>query len=153
MADDPYVYPGTDVLRNHFGIRDTDRLSVVEASITTARLAVLGHRSLPGRYDLDHLGAFHRAIFSDVYSWAGELRSVAIAKDQLFALPQHIEPYLRDQLGRLAAEDYLRTLARDGFIARTAHYLAEVNAVHPFREATAVRNEPSSASSPETPVT
>jgi cell filamentation protein len=49
-------------------------------------------RPLAGRYDLLHLQAFHRHIFGDVYPWAGQIRTVAIAKDDLFALPQHIEP-------------------------------------------------------------
>jgi hypothetical protein len=31
MADDPYVYTGTDVLRNHFGIRDAAELAEREA--------------------------------------------------------------------------------------------------------------------------
>ncbi len=134
MADDPYVYPGTDILRNRLGIRDADRLSVLEASITTVRLAQLDRTDLRGRYDLDHLRRFHREIFSDVYPWAGEIRTVAIAKTQMFALPQHIKPYLDGQFAQLAREDHLQELSRDRFVERAAHYLGEVNAAHPFRE-------------------
>jgi cell filamentation protein len=131
---DPYVYPGTETLRNNLGIRDPGRLAVVEASITAVALTRLGQRRLDGLYDLGHLKAFHRAVFADIYPWAGEIRTVRIAKSALFALPEHIEPYLTGQLSRLAGENHLRNLRRDLFIERLTHYLAEVNAVHPFRE-------------------
>ena len=134
MSRDPYVYPGSDVLRNKFNIRDADRLAVAEANSTGLRIAALRVRDAPGRYDLDHLRRFHREIFSGVYPWAGEIRTVAIAKTQMFALPQHIKPYLDDQFAQLAQEDHLQELSRDRFVERAAHYLGEVNAAHPFRE-------------------
>lgn len=46
----------------------------------------------------------------------------------------HIEPYLGGVLAQLAAEQHLRGLDRDPFIDRLTHYLAELNATHPFRE-------------------
>ena len=134
MAVDPYVYPGTDTLRNRYGLRDAGELVRREALITTARTIEVGARPLAGRYDLAHLRAFHRHIFGDVYAWAGELRTVAIAKGDLFALPEHIEPYLGGVLARLPAESYLQGLDREPMLDRLAHYLAEINSVHPFRE-------------------
>lgn len=131
---DPYVYPGTDVLRNNFAIRNARSLQIVEDNITAAKLAQLERRPLPGRYDVAHLQSFHREIFADVYPWAGEIRSVYIAKSQLFAAPQHIRPYLDDQLAQPADENHLRGLNRSRFVERATHYLAELNAVHPFRE-------------------
>ena len=59
---------------------------------------------------------------------------MAIAKTDMFALPQHIEPYLAGVLAELARENYLRDLDRERFVDRLAHYLAEINAAHPFRE-------------------
>jgi cell filamentation protein len=131
---DPYVYPGTETLRNNLGIRDPVRLAVAEASITAVSLTRLGQHHLDGSYNLDHLKAFHWAVFADLYPWAGEIRTVRIAKSALFALPEHIEPYLTGQLSRLAGENHLRNLERGLFIERLTDYLAEVNAVHPFRE-------------------
>jgi cell filamentation protein, protein adenylyltransferase len=107
---------------------------VAEANVTGPKIAELGSRRLAGTYDLAHLQRFHREIFSDVYPWAGEIRSVYIAKSQLFAAPQNIRPYLRDQLDRLGAENHLRGLDQSQFVERATYYLAEVNAVHPFRE-------------------
>src|SRR5271165_2985485 len=102
-AADPYVYPDTDILRNKFNIRDADQLRTAEANVTGPKLAALGNRRLAGNYDLRHLQRFHREIFSDIYPWAGEIRTIYIAKSQLFAAPQHIRPYLNEQLARLAA--------------------------------------------------
>jgi len=134
MSEDPYVYPGTNVLRNRFGIADPEELARRENDAVTARLLELRVRPLPGGYDIAHLRAFHRRIFGDVYPWAGELRTVPIAKADLFALPEHIETYLGRVLRQLSGENYLRGLARERIIDRLAYYLAEINAVHPFRE-------------------
>jgi cell filamentation protein len=136
MADeDPYVYPGTDVLRNHFGIRDATELAQRESGLTAVRIAELERRFISGHYDTAHLQAVHRWIFGDIYPWAGQLRTVKIAKDaSLFALPEHIASYLAGVLSELANEDRLRGLQRADFVTRLAHYFAELNAVHPFRE-------------------
>jgi len=134
MSIDPYLDPASGVLRNRFGISDPQRLRMVEAGLTLAALADLGTRTLPGGYDLAHLGSFHREIFGDLYPWAGEIRVVAIARSDPFCLPQHIEAYSAEVFGALAKERYLRGLPRDGFLDRLTHYFAEVNAIHPFRE-------------------
>jgi cell filamentation protein len=135
LPADPYVYPGTSCLRNRLGIHDAVELERSEAARTSVTLALIARNPLPGNYDLTHLQAFHRRIFSDIYEWAGELRSVAIAKDDnLFALPQHLDAYLDGLFEELAGEAFLRGLDRDQFLERLTHYHAELNAAHPFRE-------------------
>jgi cell filamentation protein len=135
MAEDPYVYPGTNVLRNHFGILDAAELAEREAGLAAVRLAELEYRFIHGDYDTPHLQAVHRKIFGGLYPWAGELRTVQIAKgEDLFALPQYVDAYLTGVLADLAREDGLRDLTRDDFLRRMTHYHAEINAVHPFRE-------------------
>ena len=66
MPADPYVYPGTDCLRNRAGIRDGRTLARLEAEQTSIVIAQLERTRLPGRYDLEHLRAFHRRIFGDI---------------------------------------------------------------------------------------
>jgi cell filamentation protein len=135
VPHDPYVYPGTDVLRNSRDVRDPQRLDVVEAEITTVALARISKTPLPGSYDLDHLRAFHRRIFGGIYPWAGEIRTVQITKGgDLFAMPQHIESYLSVVLTKLPDENYLRDMDHAEFVERLADYYAEINAAHPFRE-------------------
>jgi cell filamentation protein len=79
-SSDPYTYPGTEVLRNIPDIRDSQRLADFEANATTARLAELGAIPLKGRFDVAHLKAIHKYIFQDVYSWAGEFRTVNVSR-------------------------------------------------------------------------
>jgi cell filamentation protein len=135
MVSDPYAYPGTNVLRNRLNLRDASELERQEAILTAARLMELAESPLPGSYDLAHLRAMHGHIFDDIYPWAGEIRTVAIAKqDEMFALPQHIEPYLSGVLDQLPSENNLAGLDRDPFLDRLSHYLSEINATHPFRE-------------------
>jgi cell filamentation protein, protein adenylyltransferase len=145
---DPYLDPESGVLRNHLGLTDRGLLSEFEDDISTAAMSVLRSGPLPGRYDLVHLQAFHRRIFGRVYPWAGEIRTVAIAKTDMFCLPQHIEPYATEVFGRLAAEGHLRRLDRKPFVERLTHYFAEVNAIHPFREGNGRTQRRSSANCP-----
>jgi cell filamentation protein, protein adenylyltransferase len=131
---DPYLDPASGVLRNLLGITDPGELARAEAALSASRLIDLERRRLPGGYDLEHLRAFHRYILGDVYDWAGELRTVTIAKGSLFCLPQHLASYAADVFGRLAAADRLRGLNREQFISRVTEFLADINALHPFRE-------------------
>lgn len=134
MTFDPYLDLDAGVLRNKLGITDRARLAEAEADLTTLRLADLRRTPLPGRYDLDHLRAIHHSMFQDVYDWAGALRTVSIGKGMLFCLPQHLEGFAGDIFGRLARKDHLRGLARPEFVADLTNLLADVNALHPFRE-------------------
>ncbi|MFD3702858.1 Fic/DOC family protein [Nocardia sp. NPDC058658] len=134
MTADPYLDPKSGVLRNRLGIVDAASLRQAEADLSQAALADLGMRPLHGRYDLQHLCAFHREIFADVYPWAGEIRTVGIAKSDPFCLPDHIASYSAEVFAALAADGYLRGLGRTDFIVKLSHYLGEVNAIHPFRE-------------------
>jgi cell filamentation protein, protein adenylyltransferase len=131
---DPYLDPASGVLRNRLGITDAKELAQVEAALSASRIVDLERRRLPGHYDLAHLRDFHRIILGDLYDWAGELRTVSIAKGSVFCLPQYLAPCAADIFSRLAAADRLRGLARDPFITRLTEFLADVNALHPFRE-------------------
>jgi len=131
---DPYIDPASGTLRNLLGITDADELARAEAALSASRLVDLERRRLAGSYDLDHLQAFHRYILGDVYAWAGELRTVSISKGSVFCLPQHLVSYANDVFRRLAAADRLCRLNREQFIGKAAEFLADVNAMHPFRE-------------------
>jgi fido (protein-threonine AMPylation protein) len=96
---DPYSEPATGVLRNRLGITSADELAQAEAALSASRLIDLERRRLIGSYDLDHLRGFHRIILGDVYDWAGELRTVSIAKGSVFCLPQHLASSAADIFG------------------------------------------------------
>ena len=137
VADDPYLYPGTQTLRNIRSIRNPEELAKIEASLTYVRIIELHERPVVGNFDRAHLQAIHKHIFQDVYPWAGKAREGAeIAKpgSPFFAFSQYIAPSLDKVAAQLKSEDQLRGLSADTFSIRAGHYLGELNAIHPFRE-------------------
>lgn len=132
MTDDPYVYPGTSILRNKHGIVDAVELDRIERLLVRQR----ANERLPsGDFDLTHLRAIHRHLFQDVYDWAGEIRTVEISKggDQ-FMLRQYIHNGMADVHRRIVEADYFTGLSRDDFAAAAGRITGDVNYVHPFRE-------------------
>lgn len=134
MPGGPYADPATGVLRNKLGLSTTEELQSAEREITHAALIFLRESPVPPSFDLGHLRAIHRRVFGDIYDWAGQLRTVAIAKGSWFCLPQYIESAAAETFRALHGESLLRGLPRDVFTERLTYYLGEVNAIHPFRE-------------------
>jgi len=133
---DPYVYPGSKTLRNLHGITDPDELVRVESNWYAWRALELFSSPLDGRFDTDHLRSIHRYLFQDVYGWAGEFRSINISRrgSFWFARVEFIRPSLDAVAEKLKSEDYLAGLGRPEMAERVAFHLAEINAVHPFRD-------------------
>jgi len=128
---DPYCYPGTTVLKNRLGLRDQARLDAFEKEVTSTR----ADEDVPaGRLSYRHYRAVHRHLFQDVYSWAGRVRTVRISKGgNAFCYPEHIDREMR-LFADLKKRKFLRAVSVAEFAEAAAHLLAEVNAIHPFRE-------------------
>ena len=134
-GQDPYCYPGSTVLRNLFDLRDQNELSKVEAKVTVLRLDQLRQRPLTGKFDLDHLQKIHRHVFRDIYSWAGQLRTVSMSKgESLFCRHEFIAAEGERIFTQLRGKNSLRGRPQDLFCERLAFYFGEINALHPFRE-------------------
>lgn len=132
---DPYVYSGTNVLRNLRDIRDAEKLNRFEAIATARRTIELENEPGPGRFDTRHLQAIHCHIFQDVFAWAGEFRIVNISKSgDTFAFHEHIVSSLDKLSNELGRERHLTGADTERFANRGAYYLGELNAIHPFRE-------------------
>lgn len=131
MAD-PYLAGG--VLRNRAGITDPAELARFELSASLARVAELARAPLEGSFDLDHLRAIHQHVFQDVYDWAGQPRTVDLAKGMPFCRHDAIESEAAKVFGAIARDDYLVGLDLERFVVALAEHWGEVNALHPFRE-------------------
>lgn len=130
-----YCYPGTDVLVNAFDIRDEDKLKELETVYALYRLSELQLQKPKDPSDLNVFLDIHRCLLQDVYPFAGKLREEMTSKgSSTFAHPKHLAGQLKQLFDELAEEAYLKGLTKDVFIQRLAHYLAELNALHPFRE-------------------
>jgi cell filamentation protein len=132
VADDTYCYPGTTILKNKLDIRRQELLDEFETEMTDLRAA----EPLPsGNLDYDHYRDIHRHLFQDVYDWAGEVRSVRISKGgNPFCYPEHIEAQANRLFGELVGARHLQDLSKEEFAAQAAHFLADLNAIHPFRD-------------------
>jgi cell filamentation protein len=132
---DPYVIPGSACLKNLLGLTDPNALRTVEARIISIRDVELARTVLPGEYNLAHLQAFHYHLFQDVYSWAGQLRTVDIAKDGLrFGNWKFVDEQVSAVLANLEDDNWLASLPMETFVVKLAFYYGEINSVHPFRE-------------------
>ena len=131
---DPYCYPNSRVLKNKFNIHDADELLEAERRLSKYRMEELLFEPIVGAFDFEHLKRIHAYLFQDVYDWAGEVRTVDIAKGNLFCRCFAIEPEAERIFGELRAEKYLKDLSVYEFAKRLGYYLAEINALHPFRE-------------------
>ncbi|ALS76021.1 cell filamentation protein Fic [Planococcus rifietoensis] len=130
-----YCYPGTDVLVNAFDIRDEDKLKELETVYALYRLSELQLKKPKDPTDLNVFLDIHRCLLQDVYPFAGKLREEMTSKgSSTFAHPKHLASQLKQLFDELAEESYLKRMGKDVFIQRLAHYLAELNALHPFRE-------------------
>jgi len=132
--DGTYCYPGTSVLRNKLNIRDGEKLSDAERSISLVRMIELEEHPIKGNYDLDHLKRIHKALFGDIFEWAGQLRTVDISKGTMFCKCEYIENNANKLFRKLQDENNLIGLQIDDMVSRLAYYLCEINAIHPFRE-------------------
>ena len=133
---DPYLIPGTNVLRNLVGATDEDSLAAAENDLCSARAAILRENLPPAEGTLEQLRRIHRFLFQDVYDWAGEIRTIDMGKGE--GLPfQPLELFsigVRYSEGVLRGDDLLKGLGREEFVKRLSVSYNNFNILHPFRE-------------------
>src|SRR5690606_11403670 len=101
------------------------------------RELLAGEVAIARTYDADHVRAIHRHLFQDVYEWAGQYRTVNMAKGvgRGFAdvATGEIDRYLADVQRLVRGTEWSR-LEREEFGERAATVFAYLNQAHPFRE-------------------
>ena len=128
-------YSGTTVLINKFDIREEGKLNEVEGVLTSARYAEWLRAPKTETFDFDHYKAIHRFLFSDLYDWAGEVRTVNISKKGTqFAPVEQIESQAALIFERLKKQDFFKELSHDEFVDEIVDFYCVTNFLHPFRE-------------------
>lgn len=131
---------GSPVLRNKVGATTAEDLRAAENDLLEFRLTELRSQSrlVPRTYDLEHLQRLHFQLFQDVYEWAGDLRTVGIAKgegdDTSFIPPLNIERPVAHVASRIADSHLLRDIERDALADEVTYLYDYLNFAHPFRE-------------------
>ncbi|HEX3951014.1 MAG TPA: Fic family protein [Steroidobacteraceae bacterium] len=130
--EDHYCYKGTKVLKNRRNLRTQQALDRFELAITTQRAT----EALPrGKLDELHYKRIHWHLFRDVYTWAGKYRNVRISKgDSAFCYPEYISSEVKKLFAELHRGNHLTGLTAAEFAVRAASLLANLNAIHAFRD-------------------
>jgi cell filamentation protein len=141
-VSDPYLVPGTEVLRNKFDILDAEELDRRINDVAIAEAALLFYAGPPVKPTMAGWQAVHKAMFGAVFEWAGEFRTLHIRKiDEAGRQDGFFAPYERIALdGKKAIQHLEATLRRAATrdLVSTADNPADVysrlNHLHPFRE-------------------
>lgn len=124
-----------EILENKLGIEDPALLKKAEEDIVFLRLVELEYKPIQGAFDFAHLKLIHRHLFSDIYTKAGKVRSVNIAKEgSPFCYVQFIDKMQTEIFNHLKDNNFLRGLDKKEFTPKLAELSADLNALHPFRE-------------------
>ncbi|MEG1578789.1 MAG: Fic family protein [Oscillospiraceae bacterium] len=128
-------YPGTTVLINKFDIRDESKLNEVETVLVSARNAEwLTHPEVDS-FDFAHYQTIHQVLFSDLYEWAGHIRTVDISKKGTrFCPASEIDARAVQIFGRLKKQGYFKNLPPVLFVEELVDFYCATNDLHPFRE-------------------
>ncbi len=128
-------YPNTTVLINKFDIRDGEKLNEVESVLTSARYAEWLNAPKAATFDFEHYKAIHQFLFSDLYDWAGQIRTVNISKKgTMFTPVENIESQAELIFKLLKEHNYFKGLSHDAFVEEIVDFYCVTNALHPFRE-------------------
>ena len=138
---DPYLYPGTDILKNVLGIKDKQMLDDAEADYVSLRLRELAENPLEGDYDFNHLAEMHRYMFQDIYAWAGKIRVINIETEEPalgglsieYSDKTKIESHLSEALNKMVSRSWVNMSLEDR-VKCFSEDLAAVWKTHGFRE-------------------
>lgn len=137
---DPYVYEGTSVLINRLDIKEEKKLDKAETDFALIAIGKLKNSdfSLNTIYDCLKI---HKEIFSRLYNWAGQLRTINIYKEEKILDGKSIDyvfaDYLQNALDELQSEyskiDW-NILNNKEKIEKICYFVSEFWHIHPFRE-------------------
>ena len=128
--------PGGAVLRNLLSVRDATELRTREYALVAQRRDELcqGDVTFDQTFDLDHHCAVHQHLFQDIYSWAGEVRTVELAKGASEFADRTDVRHVCEMAARVARTTEWATISRAGFGQAMAEIYSWMNFAHPFRE-------------------
>lgn len=136
---DPYVYDGTDVLKNLGGFKKQEDLDEFESAMF--KLAFINMNNNDYQIEkIEDLFEIHRIVFSNVYEWAGKPRKINIYKTEkvLNGLSVNYSDYnnIKKDIKELNI-DFNKVKPSNnvqGLIKEIALLISKIWRVHAFRE-------------------
>lgn len=127
----------SQVLSNHQGISKVHDIHLLELHLLSELYKhVFSHISKDQPLTVEEIKEWHRKWLGNVYSWAGEERSVNLGKGGFqFAVPIFI-PRLLDALQHEQLDEYTpcHSMSKEHLIHALAETHVELILIHPFRE-------------------
>ena len=139
--NDPYMYEGTDVLKNKLGIKDAQQLKEVEGNISFTKLLTVDRDVDSSKFDINYIKNIHKYIFGDIYEWAGEFRKVTSYKEERvlnglsvkYALPKDIEPKAKECLKKINETNW-KSMSLNEKTLEFTKQIANLWQIHPFKD-------------------
>ena len=136
---DPYLYDDADVLKNLGDIKNADELRSAEGDITKYTMPMVYAQKF-AKFNTATICEIHRLIFDSLYEWAGEFRTIPIAKREdilggdtvRYAYPAQIKRELDEtskEIAKLKKGENKKDL-----IFKLVRITAKLWQTHPFRE-------------------
>ncbi|HFI0130650.1 TPA: Fic/DOC family protein, partial [Streptococcus suis] len=132
-SENQYTYPNSSVLINKLGITDPIKAQRNEHLLVTKRLSDLRIKPIEIHSIKDVL-AVHHYLFQDLYSWAGQYRTVNISKSGNAFMPIQSFGASEIFLNKLIENFHQSAHSRSEVIQQLAEILDNLNYYHPFRE-------------------
>lgn len=128
-------YPGTTVLVNKLNIQEQAALDHAEEVTVTVRMIELRQQVHTDILSFSFYRELHRRLFSDLYIWAGELRTIDITKKGTSFCPSCELQSVGDALfQRLADKNGFASADKQTFVDEITDFYHDLNMLHPFRE-------------------
>ncbi|WP_230661011.1 Fic/DOC family protein [Psychrobacter sp. I-STPA10] len=126
-----YTYTN-GVLINKFGIKDQEKLEYIENNLIIAKELTIEKLQIP--LSFEGIKSIHKYLFSDIYSWAGKLRTTTLSKGHSFTHPNKITTKATKVFKDFESKNQLQGMKREEFAIEAAHLFGLLNEIHPFRD-------------------
>lgn len=134
MAEwEDYLLPGTNVLKNNYGITSPDELKRLEEEIVLKNLSKLYLEGMEGNFDVNHLCEINFLLFGELYDFAGKFREVDVFKKTGFEPYQNI-PSKLSELFIKKHNEQVNTENKFEIAKYLGDFYYELISIHPFRE-------------------
>jgi cell filamentation protein len=136
---DPYLYDDSNVLKNLGNIKDADKLKKAEGDITKFTMtAVYAQKFI--KFNTNTICEIHKIIFDSLYEWAGEFRTIPIAKHEeilggdtvRYAHPKQIKKELDETVKEISK--LKKSEDKKDLVFKIVRVTAKLWQTHPFRE-------------------
>ena len=136
-VQNPYAYPGTDVLINIPGFTDPEGWKKAETAVIAQRLGELEDHPISGDFNLRHLQDIHARLVEGFYTWGGQLRTTDTGPQGTglaHCRPEFIPAEAERIFTALHRMNFLYGRDADAFSAGLAWVWGETTVLHPFRD-------------------